>query len=254
MISLIMPKSHRDTMEVLFVFLKWVASFAHMDAETGSKMDLGNLATVICPSILYARGRDAMRDETFGALRVITALLENQDEFFTVPVEFLPIIHDQDYFANSLELPGKEFMKKCDTYMRLKGANGRPQPGTPLNGPNNGNMSRYPVQTSPNLERPGMIGPSQSERTIRPMPPPNPSYQNASYPPSGSPAPPQGVLPNLSRMDDWSGPPIPRPTNSGTSSTSRPSSYLGPSRPGADPANTLTSNANGYPSVPRQRT
>jgi hypothetical protein len=40
MVSLLLPKYHRDTMEVLFVFLKWVASFAHMDEVTGSKMDL----------------------------------------------------------------------------------------------------------------------------------------------------------------------------------------------------------------------
>lgn len=251
-----MPKSHRDTMEVLFVFLKWVASFAHMDAETGSKMDLGNLATVICPSILYARGRDAMRDETFGALRVVTALLENQDEFFTVPEEFLQIIRDQEYFANSLDLPGKEFMKKCDTYMRVKGTNGRPPLGTSLNGPNNGNVPRYAVQTSPNLERPGMIGPSQSERTIRPMPTQNASYQSSSYPPPGSPAQPQSLPPNILRAqtEDWSGPQTPRPTNPGTPSTTRPLSYLGPSRPSADPSNILTSNTNGYPSAPRQRT
>jgi hypothetical protein len=135
MVSLLLPKSHRDTMEVLFVFLKWVASFAHMDESTGSKMDLPNLATVICPSILYSRGRDAVRDESFGAIRVVTFLLENQDEFYTVPEEFLPILHDQEYFSNSLELPSKEFLKKCDTYMRLR-ASGRPPassafPGSP---------------------------------------------------------------------------------------------------------------------------
>jgi hypothetical protein len=106
-----MPKSHRDTMEVLFVFLKWVASFAHMDAETGSKMDLENLAKVICPSILYARGRDPLRDETLSGVHVVTLLLENQDEFFTVPEEFLTILHDQEYFANSMDLPSKEFLK-----------------------------------------------------------------------------------------------------------------------------------------------
>lgn len=242
-------------MEVLFVFLKWVASFAHMDAETGSKMDLGNLATVICPSILYARGRDAMRDETFGALRVITALLENQDEFFTVPEEFLHILHDQDYFANLLDLPGKEFMKKCDTYMRLKASNGRPQPGTPMNGPNNSSAPRYPIQNSPSVERPGMVGPSRSERTIRPMPPSNTSYQNSSYPPSGSPSL-QGVMSNTPRaqqMEEWSGPPTPRPNIPSAPSNSRPTSYLGPPRPSEQP-NSLTPNTNGYPSVVRQRT
>ena len=121
LVSLIMPKSHRDTMEVVFVFLKWVASFAHMDGKTGNKMDLRNLTTVICPSILYSRGQDAVRDKTFGAIRVITALLENQDEFFTIPAEFLPILRDQDNFANSLDLPSKSFMKKCDTYFKANG-------------------------------------------------------------------------------------------------------------------------------------
>lgn len=210
-------------------------------------MDLGNLATVICPSILYARGRDAMRDETFGALRVITALLENQDEFFTVPEEFLGILHDQDYFSNSMELPGKEFMKKCDTYMKLKASNGRSQPGTPYN--NNHSYPRYPPLQSPMSERPHM-GPSASERTTRPhasMPQPN------TYPPPGSPSPPQNMIPNPSPrippVDDWSSP---RPPNAGTPST-RPTSFAQPPRPSTDHTFSPT-NTNGYPSAVRQRT
>ncbi|KAF8892087.1 hypothetical protein BD779DRAFT_1510773 [Infundibulicybe gibba] len=173
LVSLLMPKSHRDTMEAIFVFLKWVASFAHMDAETGSKMDLGNLATVICPSILHARGRDPMRDETFGGLKVVTALLENQDEFFTVPLEFLSILHDQEYFVSSMELPGKDFMKKCDTYMKFKASNGRPTLGTPLNGPNNGgNLRPLPIN-SPTSERPpgGPLLSASSDRPVRPSHP-----------------------------------------------------------------------------------
>ncbi|THG97240.1 hypothetical protein EW026_g4717 [Hermanssonia centrifuga] len=134
MVSLILPRYHRDTMEVLFVFLKWVASFAHMDEETGSKMDLPNLATVICPSILYSRGRDGIRDESFGAIRVVTSLLESQDEFFCVPEEFLPILHDQDYFITSMELPSKDFLKKCDTYTRLKASGRTPALMSPVMG------------------------------------------------------------------------------------------------------------------------
>lgn len=262
MVCLLMPKSHRDTMEVLFVFLKWVASFAHLDAETGSKMDLGNLATVICPSILYARGRDAMRDETFGSLRVMTLLLENQDEFFTVPVEFLPILHDQDYFANSVDMPGKDFMKKCDTYMRVKAGNSRPPPGTPHNGSYNGGSPRYPPVNSPIPERPPppMGNSFPSDRNIRPhpgMPPPV-----ASYPPPGSPSIPQTMMQNSPRSppvqaDEWT--PPSRPMNV-SSSPSRPSSYI-QSRPSTDQSQQSQSNSafpppnsNGYPSVVRQRT
>ena len=125
MVSLLLPKCHRDTMEVLFVFLKWVASFAHMDEVTGSKMDLPNLATVICPSILYSRGRDVVRDESFGSIRVVTQLLENQDLYYCVPEEFLGILRDKEQFASSMELPSKDFMKKCENYLKSR-ANGRP--------------------------------------------------------------------------------------------------------------------------------
>ncbi|KAH8093809.1 RhoGAP-domain-containing protein [Cristinia sonorae] len=177
MMSLILPKHHRDTMEVLFVFLKWVASFAHIDKETGSKMDLPNLATVICPSILYSRGRDAVRDESFGAIRVVTSLLENQDEFFCIPEEFVSIIHDQEYFANSLDLPSKEFLKKCDTYMRLKAGARTPGPMSPVMGsspfstPRSEDMRSFPPrppQSNPQLlERPNMGPSSMSESQMR---------------------------------------------------------------------------------------
>ncbi|KZS94563.1 RhoGAP-domain-containing protein [Sistotremastrum niveocremeum HHB9708] len=125
MILIILPKCNRDAFEVLCVFLKWVASFAHVDEETGSKMDLPNLATVICPSILYSKGRDIARDESFGAIRVVTELLENQDDFYTVPDEFLTILDEQDYFTNVMEMSSKDFLKKCETFMKLR-ANGRP--------------------------------------------------------------------------------------------------------------------------------
>lgn len=248
-------------MEVLFVFLKWVASFAHLDAETGSKMDLSNLATVICPSILYARGRDAMKDETFSGFRVMTSLMENQDEFFAVPQEFLSILHDQEYFANSLDLPGKEFMKKCDTYIRMKGINGRPSPGTPYNGSGNGGPPRYP---SPIAERPPGTpfgGPSNSERSMRM--PSNMPQNNESYIPSSSPPLPPGIMQNANRnpqMEEWT-PPSQLPRLSNTNSpSSRPSSFVGSSRSPGDqiqtqPNQPYNPGMNGYPSpAVRQRT
>ncbi|KIY52814.1 RhoGAP-domain-containing protein [Fistulina hepatica ATCC 64428] len=259
LITLILPKSHRDTMEVLFVFLKWVASFAHMDEETGSKMDLGNLATVICPSILYSRN-GGVRDDSFGAIRVVTALLEDQDLFYSVPEDFVPLLQDQDYFANAVDMPSKDLMKKIDTWMKLK--NGRATPG-PNNGPSyssspyangpppNASGSRYggpqnlnsPVmdQRGPGLGTPGSTPPE------RPMRPPlsNWKFPNAhqdewrSQPPSprqhgyggqtyGSPQAPysQSGMPPLSSAG--------RPPPS-----SRPSSYVQP-RPA--------------PEIPRQNT
>jgi hypothetical protein len=32
----LLPKSHRDSLEVLFSFLNWVASFSHVDEESGA--------------------------------------------------------------------------------------------------------------------------------------------------------------------------------------------------------------------------
>lgn len=148
LVCCLMPKCHRDTMEVLFVFLKWVASFAHVDEETGSKMDLPNLATVICPSILYSKGKDTSKDESFLGIQAVTELLLYQDELFTVssffflssfpaaicptlpssavlesytftlyllpqvPPELTAILSDQDLFLNPSELSSKDILKK----------------------------------------------------------------------------------------------------------------------------------------------
>ena len=71
-------------MEILCVFLKWVASFSHIDEDTGSKMDLPNLATVICPNILYSKEKDPTKDESFLAIRAVTELLVHQDDFYCV--------------------------------------------------------------------------------------------------------------------------------------------------------------------------
>ncbi|GAA5941120.1 hypothetical protein JCM1841_003063 [Sporobolomyces salmonicolor] len=117
----LMPKAHRDTMEVLFVFLKWVASFSHVDEETGSKMDLQNLATVISPNILYAKGKDPARDESFTAARAVHELLELQDEFWEVPTECLSILNDQELFANPSQLTSKEILARAENHVRLNG-------------------------------------------------------------------------------------------------------------------------------------
>ncbi|KAL4268903.1 RhoGAP-domain-containing protein [Pleurotus pulmonarius] len=240
LVSLLLPKSHRDTMEVLFVFLKWVASFAHMDEETGSKMDLGNLATVICPSILYSRGRDPARDESFGAIRVVTALLEDQDLFLTVPEDFLDIINDKDYFASAVDLPGKDFMRKCDTWLRSKGRAGA------SNGPPH---NQRPPPGSPYPERPP-LGHSVSERTARPpphsAPPGTPQGNGALYlPPSALQSMSLAQAQTPPQSHEWR-PPLP-PSDSNLSRSPM-------SRPSFDQANMLPPSTNGYTPAVQQRT
>lgn len=276
MLSIIMPKPHRDTMEVLFVFLKWVASFAHMDEEIGSKMDSGNLATVICPSILYSRGRDPARDESFGAIRVVTSLLENQDEFFAVPEEFMSILHDQEYFANSMDLPAKEFMRKCDTYQKLKSGNGRTPlsggPGQMYNG-HNGSSPRFPPPGGPNIERPQptvMMGGGLPPSDRRPPTgSPSPHNHPHPHPPMAQPTatyPSAANSPASQSMATLTSPRTPQPSSeewqnisrpmTSNGMSSRPTSFV-QSRPSMEqqhhPANSFNSN-NGYQPAVRQRT
>jgi hypothetical protein len=72
----LLPKAHRDTMEVLFTFMNWVSSFSHVDEESGSKMDIHNLATVITPNVIH-RGKENMPvDDSFLAIEAVHSLIE----------------------------------------------------------------------------------------------------------------------------------------------------------------------------------
>jgi hypothetical protein len=71
----LLPKAHRDTMEVLFAFLSWASSFSHVDEESGSKMDIHNLATVMTPNILYSNTKNISTDESFLAIEAVNSLV-----------------------------------------------------------------------------------------------------------------------------------------------------------------------------------
>lgn len=115
LIVCLLPRCNRDMMEILFVFLKWVASFSHVDEETGSKMDLENLATVITPSILYSKNGEPGPAESFKSIKAVSQLLHCQDEFYTVPDELLPYLDPNivDFFEKNPELPPKDMLKTC---------------------------------------------------------------------------------------------------------------------------------------------
>lgn len=132
----LLPRYHRDTIEVLFVFLRWVASFSYRDEETGSKMDIANLSTVICPSILYAKGANAARDESFIAIEVVQELMENQDEYYEVPHELRFVIDENIFaiFAKELDLPPKEIHRHCSKYMQARGQPQHRVPGSTSSG------------------------------------------------------------------------------------------------------------------------
>jgi hypothetical protein len=90
LILCLLPKAHRDTMEVLFRFLNWVSSFHTVDEESGNKMDTWNIATVMAPNILRESNDKEMRSVDQGAVKVVFDLIENNDEFSEVRVVSLP--------------------------------------------------------------------------------------------------------------------------------------------------------------------
>lgn len=115
-------------MEVFFAFLKWVSLFSHGTGSdaAGSKMDLLNLSTVIAPSVLYAKGNDALRDQSLTAIRVVTQMLEEQDIFNEVPEQCLPLLEERKEFAKYISESSKDFLKRIDAVFKGK-KNERPQ-------------------------------------------------------------------------------------------------------------------------------
>ncbi|KAG8682410.1 hypothetical protein FRC08_014981 [Ceratobasidium sp. 394] len=264
-IVILLPKAHRDTMEVLFVFLKWVSLFSHVDEETGSKMDLVNLATVITPSILYSKGRDAAREESFVAIGVITRLLEDQDLFFSVPDDFLWVLGNLEAFSGALDMPTRDVQRRCENVLlrarRPAGppsnnSTGPPMPSSgylPAGGPRSDShttASRPPDlargrQGSNPLERPppriNGNGGGRSQSTERPPGPqqvrsevsvaPAPQHPGLNHSPySQPPAMSYGQTPPSPRMTPregaWRGP------GTGTPVSRPPSQVMG--RPSVD--------------------
>jgi hypothetical protein len=85
----LLPKAHRDSLEILCSFFNWVASFHQIDEESGSKMDTHNLATVIAPNILYTNAKTPV-DDNFLAIEVVHTLIECNEQM--CEVSYLPLI------------------------------------------------------------------------------------------------------------------------------------------------------------------
>ena len=92
LICCLLPKCNRDTLEVLSAFLKWASSFSQVDEESGSKMDIHNLATVMAPNILYApppkqgtKGPIVPQvDDSFLAIEAVNTLIKYNESFCEV--------------------------------------------------------------------------------------------------------------------------------------------------------------------------
>ncbi|KAL9106069.1 MAG: hypothetical protein Q9227_008855 [Pyrenula ochraceoflavens] len=108
----LLPKPHRDTMEVLFAFLNWTASFSHVDEESGSRMDVHNLATVMAPNLLYTNAKMPGVDDSFLAIESITQLIANNDCFAEVPDDLQGVLTDTSLFDGSADITTKEILKR----------------------------------------------------------------------------------------------------------------------------------------------
>ncbi|KAI5804929.1 hypothetical protein EDC01DRAFT_350474 [Geopyxis carbonaria] len=108
----LLPKSHRDSMEILFTFLNWAASFSHIDEESGSKMDIHNLSTVITPNILYSKNKDAGMDDSFLAIEAVHTLIEYNEAMCEVPEDLLSILNDSNLFASGADVTTKDILKR----------------------------------------------------------------------------------------------------------------------------------------------
>jgi hypothetical protein len=81
----LLPKSNRDSLEILLTFLKWAGTFHQLDEEVGSKMDVRNLATVIAPNILMNPAKTlAMDSETIYVIDAVEILIDNIEEMCQV--------------------------------------------------------------------------------------------------------------------------------------------------------------------------
>jgi hypothetical protein len=76
-------------MEVLFNFMQWVSSFSHIDEESGSKMDVHNLATVMAPNILHLGKRDVPLDDNLLAIEAVHSLIEYNEYMCEVSLRYL---------------------------------------------------------------------------------------------------------------------------------------------------------------------
>lgn len=78
LVCCLLPKCHRDSLELLLHFLKWAGNFHQVDDESGSKMDVRNLATVIAPNILYDPVKGpALDNEPMLAISVVEILIND---------------------------------------------------------------------------------------------------------------------------------------------------------------------------------
>lgn len=96
LLTCLLPKPNRDTLEVLIHLLVVVAQHSSQN-----KMTPENLATVITPNILSAKSKNPMDDQSPLAISAVKGLLEWHEEFLEVPVEVWQKVRQWDNINNN---------------------------------------------------------------------------------------------------------------------------------------------------------
>ncbi|KAF5100930.1 hypothetical protein D0Z00_001061 [Geotrichum galactomycetum] len=169
LICCLMPRSHRDVMEVLFYFLYWTASFSQIDEESGSKMDIHNLSTVITPNILYAKQKDnaaaTSSEGYFLAIEAVDVLIKEHDRYAKVPTEVLDIITGAN-LAACAEASSKDILVKIQQYIVDHGMK-------PLDLPDLNNNKKKQTRISTSSDPSGGAGSGGAAATLIELPVPS---------------------------------------------------------------------------------
>ncbi|ORY88599.1 Rho GTPase activation protein [Leucosporidium creatinivorum] len=88
-----MPKVNRDVMEVIFLFLDWLSTFAHITVKDGNQMELTSMAKVMAPTLMRPYGRDAKVEELPAMIAAVFNLLEDQHIYHEIPFELAHVLH-----------------------------------------------------------------------------------------------------------------------------------------------------------------
>lgn len=103
-LMLLLPKPNRDTVEAVFSFFRWFSDLRLFDSERSVYYDMGELS-VIFSSFFLVTPLKRPPPGTATIVDTMTLLLNNQDEFFRVPQNFVPMIEYFGYFMDDDNLP-----------------------------------------------------------------------------------------------------------------------------------------------------
>lgn len=118
----LLPRDHRNLLEVLLYFFSWVASFSEVDKDTGSKMDAHNLATVLAPNILISKQAQGQNEQTgdayFLAIEVVNQLIEQHEELSIIPLELMRIFSACGFDGLEKDPSSKEILNQIDAVLK----------------------------------------------------------------------------------------------------------------------------------------